>query len=119
MKWKLDKNRPICPQICEQLCAHIAAGEFLPKEKLMSVREMAVVTSVNPNTVQHAFAQLEAQGILYSERGSGWYIAADTQAAKDLCQTIAHQKISAFFEDMSTLGLSAEEIQTMVKEWKT
>ena len=40
MEWKLDKNRAICPQICEQVCLRIALGEFAPGEKLLSVREI-------------------------------------------------------------------------------
>ena len=79
MIWTLDKNRPICPQLCEQLCAHIAAGEFTPGQKLMSVREVALEAGVNPNTVQRAFTQLEQQGVLHSVRGAGWFISQDTE----------------------------------------
>ena len=54
MIWSLDKNRPLCPQICEQICVSIANGTFLPGSRLMSVREMAISAGVNPNTVQRA-----------------------------------------------------------------
>ena len=42
MSWNLDKNRPICPQLCEQISVKIACGELKPGEKLMSVREVAL-----------------------------------------------------------------------------
>lgn len=118
MIWKLDKDRAICPQIAEQLCACIAAGEFAPGQRIMSVRDVAMSAGVNPNTVQRAFGQLEQQGVLYSERGAGWFVGTDIQAAILLRQQLAREKTEAFFSDMACLGLSSEEIKNMVKEWR-
>ena len=118
MTWKIDKHRPIGAQLCEQLCAHIAAGEFTPDQRIMSVREVALAAGVNPNTVQHAFEQLEQQGILYSARGAGWFVAADTQAARDLCRKLAQEKIAAFFGEMTSLGMTPQQIKEAVKEWE-
>ena len=118
MKWKLDKNRPICPQLCQQLCARIADGSFAPNERLMSVREVALAAGVNPNTVQRAFEQLEQQGVLYSVRGAGWYVAGDTGAANALYRDLVNEKVAAFFEEMAGLGICAEEIKKIVEEWE-
>ena len=63
MQWKLDKDRAVCPQICEQVCLRIALGEFAAGEKLLSVREVALAAGVNPNTVQHSFDILERKGM--------------------------------------------------------
>ena len=90
--WELDKTRPICPQICEQLSVMIAAEEFKPDEKLLSVREVAVKAGVNPNTVQKAFEQLEGQGLIYSVRGSGWFVGADTESAKNTVEELKYSK---------------------------
>ena len=54
MKNTLDKKRPICPQLCEQICVNIACGRYKEGERMPSVREMALEAGVNPNTVQHA-----------------------------------------------------------------
>ena len=118
LEWKLDKHRPICPQICEQLCARIAAGEFAPGQRLMSVRDVAVAAGVNPNTVQRAFEQLENQGVLHSERGAGWFVGSIPDAAEDLRQAMAQEKLSAFFGEMAGLGLTPEDIKKLVKEWE-
>lgn len=117
MDWKLDKNRPICPQLCEQFCSQIVSGRFQPGQRLMSVREVAVAAGVNPNTVQRAFEQLESQGVLYSVRGAGWFVTEDTTAAKHMRNALVQDKLSVFFEDMASLGLSREEVKTIVKEW--
>ena len=118
MEWKLDKHRPICPQLCETLCARIAAGEFAPGQRLMSVRDVAVAAGVNPNTVQRAFEQLEQQGVLRSERGAGWFVGSNSEAAEDLRQRMAQEKINAFFGEMEGLGLTPEDIKHLVKEWE-
>lgn len=118
MSWKLDKTRPICPQICEQICVKIAAGEFKSGERLMSVREVAVAAGVNPNTVQKSFEQLDAKGIIYSVRGSGWFVSAHTETAEaEVCELIK-SKTSDYFGQMSSLGMDSEQTKRYVEEWK-
>lgn len=117
MNWVLDKSKAICPQLSEQLCMKIACGEFLPNEKLLSVRELAVEAGVNPNTVQHAFEELERLGLLYSIRGSGWYVSEDITASKEVLEKIRQEKTTDFFKTMNTLGLSNVEIKKYVEEW--
>ena len=117
MDWVLDKSRAICPQISEQLCMRIACGDFLPNEKLLSVRELAVEAGVNPNTVQHSFEELERLGILYSIRGSGWYVSEDVTAAKEVLEQIKREKTSSYFKTMNILGLDNEAIKKYIEEW--
>lgn len=118
MIWSLDKNRPLCPQICEQICVSIANGTFLPGSRLMSVREMAISAGVNPNTVQRAYETLERDGILYSMRGSGWFVCEDTAKTQETLQKIIAEKTLNFFHEMKTLGLDTETVKNYVKEWK-
>ncbi len=118
MNWTLDKSKPICPQICQQLCASISAGEYLPNQRLMSVREVALTAGVNPNTVQRAFAQLEQEGILYSERGAGWFVSENTAAARDMRRELVRRKTESFFREMDNLGVSAAEVKRIVEEWE-
>ena len=117
MDWQLDKKRPLCPQICEQICVRIACGTLAPGEKLISVRELAVEAGVNPNTVQHSFEQLEQEGILYSVRGLGWFVDSDISAAKQTLQRLIREKTESYFAAMGALGLNAEETKNYVKEW--
>ncbi len=118
MEWKIDKDRAICPQICEQLCMQIALGNFKPNERLFSVRETAVSAGVNPNTVQRSFETLEQNGILYSVRGSGWYISENTSLAANALQKIYREKTEAYFNQMQLLGMEPTEIKNYIKEWK-
>jgi DNA-binding transcriptional regulator YhcF (GntR family) len=116
MEWSLDKKRPICPQLCERLCIMIASGVLNAGERVMSVREVAVQAGVTPNTVQKSFEQLEQQGVIYSIRGSGWYVSDDTHIARDVLSRLVHTKTQAYLSDMRSLGIQEETIIRMIKE---
>ena len=83
------------------------------------MREAALQAEVNPNTVQRAFEQLEQQGILYSVRGSGWYVAEDVTTARDTLARMRAQKTADYFEQMEALGMTAQDVQQFVKEWNS
>ncbi len=118
MTWQLDKTKALCPQICQHICAQIASGQIGPGEKVMSVREVAVAAGVNPNTVQHAFTQLEQQGVLYSVRSAGWFVNQDTSAARELHKKRIREMTDAFFAELTAIGITPEEIKQLVKEWE-
>ena len=118
MKWTLDKSKPLCPQICEQVCLSIALGEFKPGEKMFSVRETALSAGVNPNTVQKAFEQLEINGILYSVRGSGWFVGEDISRAEETLCNLVYDKTETYFSALNALGMDNSAIKNYVKEWE-
>lgn len=108
MQWIINKSYPICPQIFEQICLAIANQEIKPHEKIFSVRELALKLGVNPNTVQKSFELLEEQGIIYSIRGSGWYVSEDINTAKNVVDELKLKKTEAYFLEMKQLGYSIE-----------
>ena len=116
MSWKLDKNRPVCPQITEQICVKIASGEFVAGEKLPSVREVALEAGVNPNTVQKSFEQLEQSGVIYSVRGSGNFVSNNISIAKQSAVEIITQKTASYIEEMRRLGLDNAQILKYIEE---
>jgi len=117
VEWHLDKKRPLSSQIGEQLCLQIALDQLKPNQRLLSVRELAVLAGVNPNTVQHSFEALEEQGILYSVRGSGWYVSENTDLAKQTLQSFLKEKTASYFAEMAALGLDREAVKNYIKEW--
>lgn len=117
MNWNLDKDRPICPQLCEIICVQIASGEVGAGDRLRSVRELAVEAGVNPNTVQKSYEELERMGLIYSARGSGWYVGDDTSVAKKAVEDLVKSKTSRYFSDMHKMGFDEESIKQYVKEW--
>ncbi len=68
MAWILDSDRPIYLQLVERIQVQIVSGEYPPGAKLPSVRDLAAVAAVNPNTMQKAFAELESSGLILTQR---------------------------------------------------
>ena len=70
-------KRPIYEQVVEKLERLIVSGGLDPLTKMPSVRSLAMELSVNPNTVQRAYAQLEQDGYLYTVSGRGTFVTAE------------------------------------------
>ncbi len=118
MSWKLDKQKPICPQLCEQFSVQIASGVFEPHDKLPSVRELAVLAGVNPNTVQKSYEILEEQGLIYTVRNNGRYVSEDISVARECVERLRREKTQEYFKQMQTLGMEQDAIISYVKEWE-
>jgi GntR family transcriptional regulator len=71
---------PIYRQIEDQVRYGIASGLLTPGEQLPTVRALAVELSVNPNTVIKAYTELERNGIVTSEQGSGTFVSSEPVA---------------------------------------
>ena len=117
MNWQLDKKRPICPQICEKLCVLIASGELKAGDRLMSVRDVALNAGVTPNTVQKSFELLEQQGVIFSKRGSGWYVSDEVSIAREILDRLVRSKTEAYLSDMRSLGFNDNQILDIIKEF--
>ena len=71
--------RPIYAQIIDGYREQIATGILQPGEKLPSVRELAVQLSINPNTIQRAYRQLEMEGWIATVPGKGCFVCGKPQ----------------------------------------
>lgn len=116
MSWTLDSDRPIFIQIVERISLDIISGVYKPGDKLPSVRELASIAAVNPNTMQKALSELERTGLVYSHRTSGRFITEDTQMIEDLKASLAKEKIEEFFDNMSKLGFDKTEILALIEQ---
>lgn len=116
MAWNLDSDRPIFSQIVERIQTDIIAGKYKPGVKLPSVRELAQEASVNPNTMQKAFAELERIGLVYSRRTSGRFITEDIQMIETVKTTLAQQELNRFLDIMQKLGFGQDEILTLLNQ---
>lgn len=116
MAWNLSSDRPIFLQIVERIQMDIISGKYRPGDKLPSVRDLAGEASVNPNTMQKAFSELERNGLVYSQRTSGRFITEDITMIDELKASLAKEKISEFLEHMQKLGFTNEEILSLMNQ---
>lgn len=71
----MSDKRPIYEQIVGRYKELIALGVLAPDEKMPSVRQLAIDLSINPNTIQRAYAELERSGFIYTVKGRGNFVA--------------------------------------------
>ncbi len=120
MQWKLSDDRPIYVQLMETITAAIASGTLPAGSRLPSVREMAAQAGVNPNTMQRALAELERDGLLYSQRTAGRFVTDQSDRITQKRKELAMQQIRIFLSSMKEMGYTSEQtlnlIQQAVKE---
>lgn len=95
----------------------MASGEINGGDKLPSVRELSKELRVNPNTIQRAYQELEREELVFTKRGMGTFATEDKQVIKSLRKDMAKGIVNKFFEDMSRLGFSSDEIKNIILEW--
>lgn len=121
MNWDLKADRPIYAQLIEQVTYAIISGVYAPGDKLPSVRDLAEEAAVNPNTMQKALSELERSGLVNTQRTAGRFITEDKNMIEKIKNKIALEQIEQFLEQMRQIGISKEEIITLIQskqEWK-
>ena len=108
-------SRPIYEQIRDGLRKLIVTGAMQRDEKLPSVRSLAQQLSINPNTIQRAYAELESEGYIYSVPGKGSFASGDTGAEARRRQELREQLLELAAE-LKYLGVSGEELAALVRK---
>lgn len=113
--WNLKSDRPIYSQLIEQIELMIVSGIYPAGAKLPSVRDLAGDASVNPNTMQRALAQLENDGLLFSQRTSGRFVTEDVEKIKKTKNSLAMGLINEFIENMNNLGYDRNQTISLIE----
>ena len=114
MPWNFDAERPIYAQLLERIQMQIVSGYYKPGDKLPSVRELASVANVNPNTMQKAFSELERSGLITTQRTSGRTVTEDIIRIKNVQDELAARHITQFIQNMKELGYTGEETKSLL-----
>ena len=113
MKFTIDTKTgvPLYRQIIEQVRVGIARGELAPGDQLPTVRQLAVELSVNPNTVIKAYKELEIEGVLETQQGSGTFVSSRKPHIDELeKQRMLDQILTNMLARASTYGLTLNDV---------
>ena len=116
MNWSLRGDAPIYAQLVEQIKQEIVSGGFPPGQRLPSVRDLATEAGVNPNTMQRALAELERDGLVYTQRTAGRYVTEDQAAITQARHALAAERVRSFLSDMGRLGFEKEELLSLLRQ---
>ena len=110
MAWQFTSNRPIYQQIVDEIELRILNGTYEMGMRLPSVRDLAVLAAVNPNTMQRALAELEEMGLVSTQRNTGRTVTTDEAAVSRARDIKADLLVETFMMQMQALGLSRKEV---------
>ncbi len=111
---KIDPNShvPIYLQIVAGMRAAIAAGVYRPGELLPSLRTLAMELQVNPNTVHKAYDEMEREGLIFSRRGAGIFVAKRaSRSARSQAEETVHDMFTKGIQEARAANLPVERIQ--------
>lgn len=106
--------RPLYEQVRDGLRRMIATGALADGEKLPSVRALAAQLAINPNTIQRAYNELEAEGCICSVPGKGSFAVRDDKNAARRLELM--QQARGVLTELHLLGVSREELQDLIEE---
>lgn len=112
----LRSRLPIYEQLVEKFKESIISEVLKPDEQLPSVRILAQQLTINPNTIQKAYRELERQGYIYSLPGKGNFVTRITHHKKDEKLAKLKEQLIKVLSEAIYLGMQQEEIMALISQ---
>lgn len=106
---EFDASRPIYLQLLDEFKLKISTGQWEPGAKIDSVRNLASLYEVNPNTVQKALVELERAGLTETRRTAGRFVTDDKNLISKLEDNSFYKIADDFISGAESLNLEKEE----------
>lgn len=108
-------TRPIYEQVVEKFQTLILKGVLEPDAQLPSVRSLAVELSINPNTIQRAYGELERQGFIYTIKGRGGFVRYSDDLLEIKKERLRKQ-LSEVLREAEEFNIPVEELIGQLRE---
>lgn len=110
----IRSRKPIYEQLVEKLKQLIINDVLKEDEKLPSVRELAQQLTINPNTIQKAYRELESQGYIYSLKGKGSFVHPGKKSENEEELKKVRDELKKLLAEAIYLGMTSEEIKALL-----
>ncbi|MGT2811410.1 GntR family transcriptional regulator [Streptococcus minor] len=117
MAWKFDNNIPIYIQISNIIKLQIVTKQLKSGDKLPTVRDLAEIAGVNPNTVQRALSDLETEGFVYSVRTTGRFVTENEDLIQETRVELAKKELDTFVSNMLNLGFEETDLVSQLEHF--
>ncbi len=115
---KFNDSQPIFVQITDLVYERILSGNWIPGERIPSVRDLAVELEVNPNTVMRTYDRLQSADVIYNKRGIGYFL--DEQAHQKVLRIRRDEfmatELPVLIKNMRLLGISPTDIELIYNQ---
>ncbi|HIS06428.1 MAG TPA: GntR family transcriptional regulator [Candidatus Choladocola avistercoris] len=110
-----SERRPIYEQVAEKIAELIIRGVLPPESQLPSVRSLAMDLSINPNTIQRAYQELERKGYTYSVPGKGSFVSQRTEYLEEQRENILEEQ-RGLAERAMRLGMDPRLLKNVIDQ---
>lgn len=116
--FKIDARAamPVYEQVKQEIKLLIISGYLEPEDKLPPIRELASQLKVNANTIVKVYFQLDVEGYIYSQPGTGYFVRTDRQENKGEKQGLFDQITEEYISKGLKLGFSLQEMAGKLQE---
>ncbi|MBQ7370732.1 MAG: GntR family transcriptional regulator [Blautia sp.] len=108
-------RRPLYEQIVEKFRILILKNALPPGSRMPSVRQLAMELSINPNTIQRAYMELEQDGLIYPVKGKGNFVA-EVDQIRDQSRKLWQEELDTLIKQGTDMDISEEELVELVRE---
>ncbi|GIP36999.1 GntR family transcriptional regulator [Paenibacillus sp. J31TS4] len=115
LQFELDLSQPLYEQVWNHVRSSVAKGVIGLGEKMPSVRELAQMLQINPNTVMRAYQELERDGLTETRRGQGTFITSDPIKVATVRESLAQAAVEEFLARMDGLGFTVRDVMQMIR----
>ncbi|WP_026571735.1 MULTISPECIES: GntR family transcriptional regulator [Sediminibacillus] len=112
----IRSRKPIYEQLVDKLKELIINDVLQVDEKLPSVRVLAQQLTINPNTIQKAYRELETQGYIYSVKGKGSFVNKLAKSEKSEELQKVKDQLEKLIAEAMFFGMTKDELQTLIEE---
>ena len=112
----LTSRKSIYEQIVDGCKELIVAGVLAPNDKLPSVRELSAMLTVNPNTIQKSYRELEQKGWIYTVSGLGCFVSEKPHLPQEAQTKELYEKIKSAIRELLFLGVSEDDMIQIIEK---
>lgn len=116
VKLKLDSRAPVYVQVIQHFKEEIANGNLEMGEEIPSRRELAGKLNINPNTVQRAYKEMEAKGLIYTDGNMPSKITKDELVVKQVREELVSEALHSFIEKIHTLQIPLSDLMPLLQK---
>ncbi len=116
---RFKEKQAIYIQIAEMITDNILSGRWKEGEKIPSVREMAVIMEVNPNTIARTYNYLQDKGLIQNKRGIGYFVSPNgcALAKESRREKFIKTELPVFFKSLKLLDIDFETVADLYKKY--
>lgn len=118
MAWQFTSRAPVYMQIVSRIRADILGGVYQPDQQIPAVRQLAQTAGVNPNTMQRAFAVLEAEQLFITRGTVGRFITTDTEVLARAREVMRQETVARLVEEAAAVGITPAELIESIRAYE-